>query len=87
MHLLCALGGFAQSYYGKDKYRSFDIYINNVLLQTVKLDDNIGNKCINVDYKFPDALVQSIPTELLTVKFVARHGSRVGGIYYSRLLK
>lgn len=74
------------TYYGADKNRSFDIYVNNTLLQTVKLDGSGGNKFYEVDYELPTTVLSKANNKL-NVKFVAHQNSTAGGIYYIRLLK
>ncbi|NCU03601.1 MAG: glycosyl hydrolase, partial [Chitinophagaceae bacterium] len=72
------------TYYGQDRNRLFDIYVNDVLLQTVELNGAKGDQFFDVDYTLPAELVKE---KLLTVKFVAKENSIAGGIYYVRLLK
>lgn len=72
------------TYYGGDRNRDFDIYINNMLFKTVKLDGSAGDRFIDVDYPLPAELTNK---DVLTVKFVAHPGSTAGGIYYLRLMK
>lgn len=75
------------TYYGGDNGRNFDIYMNDFLLQTVKLDGAGGDKFIDVDYTLPQELVNKFSGKPLKVKFVAHPGSIAGGVYYVRLLK
>lgn len=72
------------TYYGLDKDRNFDVYINNILVQTVHLDGTGGEKFIEETYALPESLQQA---GTLTVKFVARPNSKAGGIYGVRLMK
>lgn len=74
------------TYFGGDKDRTFDIFINNTLLQTVKLDGTKGDVFYDVDYTLPSKIVQAA-AEILEVKFVAHPQSIAGGIYGVRLLK
>jgi hypothetical protein len=62
----------------------FDIYVNDVLLQTVELNGSKGDQFFDVDYPLPAELAKE---KLLTVKFAAKEKSTAGGIYYVRLLK
>lgn len=73
------------TYYGLDNNRNFDILINDVLLETVRLDGSKGDEFFDVDYKIPQKALDS--GEDLNVKFVAHEGSVAGGVYYVRLLK
>lgn len=72
------------TYYGMDKGRFFDIYVNDILLKSVELDGTKGDKFFDVDYPLPAGLENE---KLLNIKFVAKTGSIAGGIYYLRLLK
>lgn len=74
------------TYYGNDKDRNFDIYINETLLKRVNLNDSEGDKFFDVVYKLPEDVV-NVSGNKLKVKFVALAGSQTAGIYYVRLLK
>ena len=75
------------TYYGRDSGRNFDIYLNDFLLETVKLDGTSGDKFIDVDYSIPLELIRKFSGKPLKVKFAAHPNSTAGGIYYLRLLK
>jgi uncharacterized protein len=72
------------TYFGQDKNRSFDIYINNRFLQSVELNGKEGDKFFDVDYHLPEEVGKE---KVLTVKFVAKEGSFAGRVFYVRLLK
>ena len=72
------------TYFGQDRNRLFDIYVNNVLLQTVELNGSKGDRFFDVDYLLPAEVAKE---KLIIVKFVAKENSTAGGIYYVRLLK
>lgn len=72
------------TYYGQDRNRLFDIYVNNVLLKTVELNGSKGDRFFDVDYVLPAEVAKE---KLITVKFAANENSTAGGIYYVRLLK
>ena len=72
------------TYFGADRDRNFDIYVNDVLIKTVNLDGTAGEKFIDVDYALPAGLTNK---DVLTIKFVAHPGSTAGGVYYLRLMK
>ncbi|HEV7334123.1 MAG TPA: glycoside hydrolase family 127 protein [Flavisolibacter sp.] len=74
------------TYAGGDKNRLFDIYINNKLLQSVKLEGSEGNSFYDIDYPLPQQLLDQKP-QIITIKFVAHPGSVAGGIYGVRLLQ
>lgn len=75
------------TYYGGDKNRNFDIYINDFLIKTVVLDGSLGNEFVEVDYSLPQEVIDKASGKPLKLKFVAHPGSVAGGIYYIRLLK
>ncbi|QNA46258.1 glycoside hydrolase family 127 protein [Lacibacter sediminis] len=72
------------TYFGQDRNRLFDIYVNNVLLQTVELNGSKGDQFFDVDYELPAEVAKE---KLIAVKFVAKEKSTAGGIYYVRLVK
>jgi DUF1680 family protein len=74
------------TYSGSDKNRTFDLFVNGMLLQTVKLDGEAGNKFFDVDYPLPESMITE-PKETITVKFVAHPGSIAGEIFGVRLVK
>ncbi len=75
------------TYFSADRNRSFDILVNNQLLQTVKLEGRQQEGFYDVDYALPEALLKNMTNGVMTVKFVAQPGSTAGGIFYVRLLK
>ncbi|WP_394344814.1 beta-L-arabinofuranosidase domain-containing protein [Botryobacter ruber] len=75
------------TYFGADRDRNFDIFLNNKLLTTVKLDGSNGEKFFDVDYEIPAAVLAKTEGNTMNLKFVAHKGSTAGGIYYVRLLK
>jgi DUF1680 family protein len=74
------------TYFGLDKGRTFDIYLNDKLLRTVTLDGSKGANFFTEDYIIPQEILKK-NAEVLRVKFVAHPGSIAGGIYGVRLLK
>jgi hypothetical protein len=72
------------TFYGLDKNRSFEIYVNDHLVQSVELKGAEGDRFFDVDYDLPQEAATQNP---LTVKFVAKDGLVAGGVYYVRLLK
>jgi len=75
------------TYSGQDRGREFTIWINDMLLTTVKSGGSMGNRFIDVDYPIPQSIRDNLVDEVMNVKFVAREGSVAGGIYHIRLLK
>jgi uncharacterized protein len=74
------------TYFGLDRKRSFDIFLNDTKLETVTLNGDKGDAFFTVDYAIPDE-IKKANTGVLKLKFVAALKSRAGGIYYIRLLK
>ncbi|RXK62240.1 glycosyl hydrolase [Lacibacter luteus] len=72
------------TYFGQDRNRLFDIYVNDVLLQTVELNGTKGDQFFDEDYVLPAEVAKQ---KMIIVKFVAKDKSIAGGIYYVRLLK
>ncbi|RPD46758.1 glycoside hydrolase family 127 protein [Paracnuella aquatica] len=75
------------TYASGDRNRTFDIFINGQLLQTVRLEGRQQQGFYDVDYAIPAALLQNLANETMAVKFAAHPGSMAGGIFYVRLLK
>lgn len=75
------------TYYGLDRDRKFDIFINDNLIASEELIGNKGNTFFDIDYIIPDIIIKNMKDNILTVKFIAKEGSIAGGIYYIRLLK
>jgi uncharacterized protein len=75
------------TYSGRDKNRSFDIFVNDKLLKTVNLNAAKDDQFYDVDYELPADIINSLTSETMAVKFVAHPGSVAGGIYYVRLMK
>jgi uncharacterized protein len=74
------------TYFGLDKDRVFDIFINDIKIATVSLKGDKGNAFFNVDYPLPDNIFKNNSSKLI-LKFVAAENSKAGGLYYIRLLK
>lgn len=75
------------TYSGSDVNRTFNILIDNVLLNTVKLEDGLRGKFYSREYAIPAERIRQDTDGVLTVKFEAVPGSIAGGIYDVRLLK
>lgn len=73
-------------YYGRERNRHFDIYVNDVLLTTVKMEGAGADAFADTDYPLPDSLLTHSPATI-TVKFVAKEGSATANIFEVRLLK
>lgn len=75
------------TYFGLDKDRVFDMYINNEKLATVKLEGDKGDTFYDIDYEIPRNFIEKSNDEMINLKFVAAENSKAGGIYHIRLLK
>ncbi|WP_442590830.1 beta-L-arabinofuranosidase domain-containing protein [Pedobacter sp. AW31-3R] len=75
--------GIRLTYFGADRDKNFDIYVNNVLLQTVKLEGAKGDQFYDVVY--PLTAVKK--GEKMELRFAAKPGSSVAAIYEVRLVK
>jgi len=71
------------TFYGKEQNRNFSIFVNNTLLENVKLDGSKGNTFYTQEYTIPQALL----TTNLELKFEAEKGSAIANVYELRLLK
>ena len=71
------------TYFGAEKDRNFDIYINNILISHVELDGTKGRAFVDVDYQLP----AGINAKELEVKFVAKERSAIANIFEVRLMK
>ena len=74
------------TYYGRERNRNFDVYINNVLLTTVKMDGTGADAFADIDYALPESLLSNPPVTI-TVKFAAQQGSATANVFEVRLLK
>ncbi|MEJ6981443.1 glycoside hydrolase family 127 protein [Pedobacter sp. P351] len=72
------------TYFGRERNKSFNIYINNMLLSEVKTDGSKGDTFYTVDYELPSQLKSS---KSLTIKFQANAPSTISNIYEVRLMK
>ena len=77
---------FQVMYYGKDNGREFDIFVNNMLISTQKLDGSKGDDFFTVDYKIPDDCKKDAKG-LYLIKFVAKSNSIAGGVFNILSLK
>jgi hypothetical protein len=73
------------TYFGGDRGRNFEIYLNEVLLTTINMDGSDGDIFVDKVYPIPDDF-KTTGTPL-RIKFKAKEGSSITGIYEIRLLK
>ncbi|TCD05616.1 glycosyl hydrolase [Pedobacter frigidisoli] len=71
------------TFYGKEKNRNFSLFVNNTLVEQVKLDGSKGNTFYTQDFVIPVAL-RSINLEL---KLAAGEDSAIANVYEVRLVK
>lgn len=74
------------TYFGADKNRNFDVYVNDILLSSVSMDGSEGDKFIDKIIELPAGILNG-NYKVLQVKFKAKSGSAITGIYEVRLLK
>ncbi|MFV8376280.1 beta-L-arabinofuranosidase domain-containing protein [Flavobacterium sp. LB1P71] len=74
------------TYFGADKNRNFDIYVNDVLVASMNMDGSEGNQFIDKIIELPEAILNAKP-KILQVQFKAKPNSTITGIYEVRVLK
>ncbi|MEY2869658.1 MAG: hypothetical protein RIR01_2158, partial [Bacteroidota bacterium] len=74
------------TYFGSDKNRNFDVYVNAVLVASIAMDGKEGNQFVDKIIEIPAEVLKS-NAKLLEVKFQAKPNSSVTGIYEVRLIK
>jgi uncharacterized protein len=74
------------SYSRLDAGRKFDIFLNNILIESVELKADYPQEIYFIDYPVPAAVHKTQNGKIL-VKFVAHKGSIAGGLYDLRLLR
>ena len=74
------------TYFGADKNRNFDIFVNEVLTATLNMDGTEGNHFIDKIIELPAAILDG-KSNILQVQFKAKPNSSITGIYEVRLLK
>jgi hypothetical protein len=75
------------TYYGLDKDRAFDIFLNKVKLASVTLDGTGGDAFFHLDYPVPQEALDKSDKGILELRFAAHADSIAGGIYGIRLLR
>ncbi len=73
-------------YFGLDNNRHFTILVNGELIAEVNLDGSKGFEFFREDYAIPEEIVEQSGGRM-RVKFEAKDGSIVGGVYEVRLIK
>ncbi|PTY06117.1 glycosyl hydrolase [Opitutaceae bacterium EW11] len=75
------------SYHSMERGRSWDIFVNDQRIASLKSPSQSGDRLVEVAYPLPADLVRTAPNGVLTVKFVATGGSRTASVYGVRLVK
>lgn len=75
------------TYYGTDGGSDFAITMNDILVDSVKLDGSKGEKFFDVDYKLSDKVLNTNNNGKFIVKIAAKKGSYTPKIFDVRLLK
>ncbi|MCX2583358.1 glycoside hydrolase family 127 protein [Pedobacter sp. MR22-3] len=71
------------TFYGKEKNRNFQILINHVVVEKVKLDGSKGDVFYSQDFEIPENLLKS----QLELTLKAEPGSAIASIFEVRLVK
>jgi uncharacterized protein len=74
------------TYFGADKNKNFEVYINDVLVASIDMDGSEGNQFIDKTIELPAAILNGKP-KILQVSFKAKPNSTITGIYEVRVLK
>jgi DUF1680 family protein len=74
------------TYYGGDRGRQFEILIGDRRIAEVSLDGREPDRFVDAVYPIPDGVVRPLDPAV-TVRFVAKPGSRAGGVFDVRLLR
>ncbi|KRT18207.1 glycosyl hydrolase [Pedobacter ginsenosidimutans] len=69
--------------YGAEKNRNFDVLINDVLIETVRLNGEKGDIYFTRDFLIPAQLLN----KNIVVKFQTIDGTKIGNIFQVRLMK
>lgn len=77
----------AVTYWGGDAGRSYDILANGELLATETVDDSKPGQFFEKRYSIPAEVLSGAANGRVTIKFSAKQGSGVGGVYDVRLMK
>ncbi|MBF4472955.1 glycoside hydrolase family 127 protein [Flavobacterium sp. HJJ] len=74
------------TYFGADKNKDFDVYVNDTLAVSIKMDGSEGNQFIDKTIELPSAIIEG-KQKILQIQFKAKPNSSITGIYEVRLLK
>ncbi|TDD94708.1 glycoside hydrolase family 127 protein [Flavobacterium cellulosilyticum] len=74
------------TYFGTDTNKSFDVYVNDVLVASIILNGTEGKQFVDRMIALPAAIINS-KNKILQVKFKAKPSSEITAIYEVRLMK
>jgi DUF1680 family protein len=74
------------TYFGADKNRNFDIFVNAILVASINMDGSEGNQFIDKTIDIPAEILNG-KNKVLQVQFKAKPNSSITGIYEVRLLR
>ncbi len=74
------------TYFGADKNKNFEVYVNAILVASINMDGSEGNQFIDKTFELPAAIRNGKP-KILQVQFKAKPNSAITGIYEVRVLK
>lgn len=74
------------TYFGADKNKNFDVFVNEVLVATINMDGSEGNQFIDKIIELPESILNA-KSKVLQVQFKAKPSASITGIYEVRLLR
>ncbi len=74
------------TFFGKDKNNGTGIYLNDVLLQEIKLDGNGDDAFTDIEIAIPENIVSQLKQERFTIKFAPLGDKETPRVFYVRLL-
>jgi hypothetical protein len=77
----------AVTYWGGDRDRNFDVFANDTLLATERLNGEKPGEFFERRYPLPASVISSNANGRATIRFSARPGSLAGGIFELRLMQ
>jgi len=77
----------AVTYSGWDRNRSFEVFANDILLATERLNAEKPGEFFERRYPIPPGVISAAPNGRVTIRFSARPGSPAGGVFDVRLMR
>ena len=75
------------TYYGQEKDKAFDIFINDIKIKEISLSGSQGDDFITAEYLIPQHIINNAANDILTIRFTAHQNSATARIYSVRLLR